>query len=166
MLKIELPFPISANSYWQIVNRRLIKTKRARIFIGEVVLKWMEAKAKGAKSFNEDDDLALAVAVYYPVRRGPDGDIDNLSKVLIDAMETAGMFPNDKQFRHIQFTRDHNPHKHGFVKVSIKLCEKEMKINDDTFIVEGVHLAACLKGKSTVLTNLKKSITNIKKETK
>ena len=139
MLKIQPPFPISANNYWQIVNRRLIKTKKARFFIAEVVLKWLEAKSNGAKSFKEDDILALAVSVYYPVKRGPDGDIDNLSKVLIDAMETAGMFPNDKQFSHIQFTRNYNPFKHGFVKVSIKICEKEMPLNDDTFLVEGVH---------------------------
>ena len=97
MLKLKLPFPISANRYWQIVGKRLIKTKQARVFISDVVFCWMNEKAKGAKSFKEDDYLALSIAVFYPVKRGPDVDLDNLCKVLIDAMETAQIFPNDKQ---------------------------------------------------------------------
>ena len=44
MLTIDLPFPVSANSYWQITGRRLIKTKRARAYISEVVLYWLAAK--------------------------------------------------------------------------------------------------------------------------
>ena len=139
MLNLNLPFPISANRYWQIVGKRLIKTKRARDFISEVVVRWMEEKSKGAKSFGKDDDLALAVAVNYPVRKGPDTDLDNLCKVLIDAMETAGIFPNDKQFRHIQLTREYALDPRGNARVTIKKCDKYMALTDKTFIVKGVH---------------------------
>ena len=139
MLTLRLPFPISANNYWQIVGKRLIKTKKARLFITEVVVAWLEAKANGCKPFNEEDNLALAVAVHYPVKKGPDTDLDNLCKVLIDAMETAQIFPNDKQFRHIQLTREHFTDKKGGVRVVIKKCKKEMDLHDSTFTVKGIH---------------------------
>ena len=139
MLKLKLPFPISANRYWQIVGKRLIKTKQARAFISDVVFCWMNEKAKGAKSFKEDDYLALSIAVFYPVKRGPDVDLDNLCKVLIDAMETAQIFPNDKQFRHIQLTREYNSNKDGYVRIAIKKCNNNTIVNDDTFIVRNIH---------------------------
>ena len=139
MLKLKLPFPISANRYWQIVGKRLIKTKQARSFISNVVFCWLNEKAKGAKSFKEDDYLALSVAVFYPVKRGPDVDLDNLCKVLIDAMETAQIFPNDKQFRHIQLTREYNPDRDGFVRITIKKCDDFASVNDDTFVVKNIH---------------------------
>ena len=139
MLNLRLPFPISANNYWQVVNKRLIKTKQARAFIGEVVYRWMDYKSKGNKSFNKDDNLALSVAVFYPIKKGPDADLDNLCKVLIDAMETAQIFPNDKQFSHIQLTRCHNPHREGFVLVNIKKCGKDFTECSHNFIINGIH---------------------------
>ena len=139
MLTLNFPFPISANNYWQIVGKRLIKTKKARLFITEVTVAWLEAKVNGCKSFNENDDLALAVAVHYPTKKGPDTDLDNLCKVLIDAMETAQIFPNDKQFRHIQLTREPFTDKIGGVRVTIQKCKKEMILHDDTFKVKGIH---------------------------
>ena len=139
MLKLKLPFPISANRYWQIVGKRLIKTKQARAFISDVVFCWLNEKAKGAKSFKENDYLALSVAVFYPVRRGPDVDLDNLCKVLIDAMETAQIFPNDRQFRYIQLTREYNPNNDGFVRVAIKKCDNYTSVDADTFIAKNIH---------------------------
>ena len=67
MLILNLPFPVSTNQYWMIAGRKLIKTKRARAYIHEVALYWMEAKAKGAQAFGEDETLAMAIAIYYPV---------------------------------------------------------------------------------------------------
>ena len=142
MLTIELPFPVSANAYWMIAGRRLIKTKRARAYISEVVLYWLNAKAKGAKAFGEDETLAMSIAVHYPVKRGPDGDIDNLSKVLIDAMETAGIYQNDRQVRFVQISREKAKDETiGGVRVNIKACPHEMELNDKNFRVEEIHNA-------------------------
>lgn len=140
MLTIELPFPISANSYWMIAGRRLIKTKRARAYIMEVTLYWLNAKMLGAQAFGEDETLALSIAVHYPVRKGPDCDIDNLSKVLIDAMETAGIYQNDRQIRFVQISREKAKDKTiGSVRVNIKACPHEMELNDRNFRVEEIH---------------------------
>ena len=140
MLTIELPFPVSANSYWQIAGRRLIKTKRARKYIAEVTLYWLNAKMLGAQAFGEDETLAMSIAVHYPVKSGPDGDIDNLGKVLIDAMETAGIYQNDRQSRFVQICRENAKDKTiGSVRVNIKSCPHEMELNDRNFRVEEVH---------------------------
>jgi Holliday junction resolvase RusA-like endonuclease len=140
MLTIELPFPVSVNSYWQIAGRRLIKTKRARAYIMEVTLYWLNAKMLGAQAFGEDETLAMSIAVHYPIRRGPDCDIDNLSKILIDAMETAGIYQNDRQIRFVQISREEAKDKTiGGVRVNIKACPHEMQLNDKNFRVEEIH---------------------------
>ena len=142
MLTIELPFPVSVNSYWQIAGRRLIKTKRARAYIMEVTLYWLNAKMLGAKAFGEDETLAMSIAAHYPVRKGPDCDVDNLLKVLIDAMETAGIYQNDRQIRFIQISREKAKDKTiGSVRVNIKSCPHEMELNDRNFRVEEIHNA-------------------------
>ena len=140
MLTIELPFPVTANSYWQVAGRRLIKTKRARKYIAEVTLYWLNAKMLGAQAFGEDETLALSIAIHYPVRKGPDCDVDNLLKVLIDAMETAGIYQNDRQIRFVQISRENAKDKTiGSVRVNIKSCPHEMELNDRNFRVEEVH---------------------------
>jgi Holliday junction resolvase RusA-like endonuclease len=123
-----------------IAGRRLIKTKRARAYIAEVVLYWLNAKMLGARAFGEDETLALAIAIHYPVRKGPDCDVDNLLKVLIDAMETAGIFQNDRQIRFIQISREKAKDKTiGSVRVNIKSCPHEMELTDKNFRVEEIH---------------------------
>ena len=140
MLTLDLPFPVSANQYWMIAGRKLIKTKVARSYIREVTLYWLNEKAKGAQAFGEDETLALAVALHYPVRRGPDCDVDNCLKVLVDSLETAGVFQNDNQIRHIQITREEAKDKTiGGVSVCIKSCPHEMMLHDGTFIVKEIH---------------------------
>ena len=140
MLTIELPFPVTANAYWMIAGRKLIKTKRARAYIREVTLYWLNVKMLGAQAFGEDETLALAIAIHYPVRKGPDCDVDNLLKVLIDAMETAGIFQNDRQIRFIQISREEAKDKTiGGVRVNIKSCPHEMQLNDRNFRVEEIH---------------------------
>ena len=140
MLTIELPFPVSANAYWMIAGRRLIKTKRARAYIAEVVLYWLNAKMLGARAFGEDETLALAIAIHYPVDKRKHLDTDNALKVLIDAMETAGIYQNDNQIRFIQISREEAKDKTiGSVRVNIKSCPHEMELNDRNFRVEEIH---------------------------
>ena len=140
MLTIELPFPVTANAYWMIAGRRLIKSKRARAYIAEVTLMWLNAKSKGAKAFGEDETLALAIAIHYPVDKRKHIDTDNALKVLIDAMETAGIYKNDNQIRFIQISREEAKDKTiGGVRVNIRSCPHEMELDDQNFRVEEVH---------------------------
>ena len=123
-----------------IAGRKLIKTKRARAYIAEVVLYWLNAKMLGARAFGEDETLALAIAIHYPVDKRKHLDTDNALKVLIDAMETAGIYKNDRQIRFIQISREEAKDKTiGSVRVNIKSCPHEMQLNDKNFRVEEIH---------------------------
>ena len=140
MLTLELPFPVSTNQYWMIAGKRLVKTKRARAYIAEVALNWLHAKSKGSQAFGEDETLALGIAIYYPTDRRRWIDVDNALKILIDAMEAAGIYQNDNQIRHIQISREEAKDKPiGGVRVNIKSCPHEMVLHDGTFIVKKVH---------------------------
>jgi Holliday junction resolvase RusA-like endonuclease len=60
--------------------------------------------------------------------------------VLVDSLETAGVFQNDNQIRHIQITREEAKDKTiGGVRVCIKSCPHEMVLHDGTFIVKEIH---------------------------
>jgi Holliday junction resolvase RusA-like endonuclease len=104
------------------------------------VLYWLNAKLLGARAFGEDETLALAIAIHYPIDKRKHLDTDNALKVLIDAMETAGIYQNDNQIRFIQISREEAKDKTiGSVRVNIKSCPHEMQLNDRNFRVEEIH---------------------------
>jgi len=149
-ITLTLPFPPSVNNYWQVARNRIIKTKRARDYRKEISLillsyhesirKWnTHYNQKGERQVKDKRTLALAVAVHYPVKSGPDGDIDNLLKVMIDCLEGT-LFENDRQFRHVQISKEAKEDKVGSVRVTICECPDELKLHDKTFEVLGVHI--------------------------
>ena len=150
MITIELPFPPSVNNYWQVARNRIIKTKQARDYKKNVQLllltyheqirEWNTRLHKdGSRRPGRDTrTLALAVAVHYPKRSGALTDIDNLLKIMIDCLEGV-LFENDRQFRHIQISREAQTTKEGSIRVTIKECPDELEVHDRTFIVKGIH---------------------------
>ena len=142
MITLSLPFPPSVNNYWQVARNRIIKTKKAKDYKRDIE-NLMLVNARQIKTFIQDVDkdnrpLALAVAVHYPKRSGPLGEIDNLLKVSIDCLEGI-LFKNDRQFRHIQISREPQDSKEGSIRITIKECPDELKVHDGTFIVNGIH---------------------------
>ena len=149
-ITLELPFPPTVNRYWQVARNRLIKTKRARDY-RKIVSLYLLASHESIREWNtrydvegnrivkDERTLALAVAVHYPVKAGPDGDIDNLLKVMIDCLEGT-LFENDKQFRHVQISKETQDKKEGSVRVTIRECPNELELYDKTFEVLGVHV--------------------------
>ena len=150
MITIELPFPPSVNNYWQVARNRIIKTKQARDYKKNVQLllltyhdqirEWNTRLHKDGsrKSDKDTRPLALSVAVHYPKRSGPLADIDNLLKVCIDCLE-GFLFENDRQFRHIQISREAQTTKEGSIRVTIKECPDELEVHDGTFTVNNIH---------------------------
>ena len=149
-ITVELPFPPSVNNYWQVARNRIIKTKQARDYKKNVQLllltyheqirKWNTRLHKdGSRRPGRDTrTLALSVAVHYPKRSGALTDIDNLLKIMIDCLEGV-LFENDRQFRHIQISREVQTTKEGTIRVTIKECPDELEVHDGTFIVKGIH---------------------------
>jgi crossover junction endodeoxyribonuclease RusA len=142
MITLELPYPPSVNNYWQVARNRIIKTKQARDYkktIEQLMLVYSKQIRGWIKDIEQDNrPLALAIAVHYPKRGGPLADIDNLLKVSIDCLEGI-LFKNDRQFRHVQISREAQNKKEGSIRVTIKECPSELNLHDGTFIVKGVH---------------------------
>jgi len=146
-ITIELPFPPTVNRYWQVARNRLIKTKRARDYKKIISLELL-AEHKSIREWNTNTSgnrivkdkrtLALSVAVHYPKRSGALTDIDNLLKIMIDCLEGV-LFENDRQFRHIQISREPQTTKAGSVRVTIRECPDELELHDETFTVKGIH---------------------------
>lgn len=137
-INLELPWPVSANQYWMPVGRRMVKTPEARSYISQVTLKWMEERTNGLKPFENGSELAMAISAHYPKKKGPDADLDNLTKVLIDALEVAGVYQNDNCLRHVQITRESGVPE-GMVRVFIRACRSGLHVDKKSFKVLGVH---------------------------
>jgi len=142
MITLELPYPPSVNNYWQVARNRIIKTKQARDYkktIAQLMLVYSKQIRGWIKDIENDErTLALAIAVHYPKRGGPTADIDNLTKVAIDCLEGT-LFKNDRQFRHVQISREPQDKKEGSIRVTIRECPNELQLHDGTFTVKGIH---------------------------
>lgn len=116
-MTIELPYPPSANIYWQISHGRLVKTQRARDYFKEVLI---------IAQLLEWDDIAIHLAtkpvkftvhVYRPKKRG---DLDNCLKVLIDSLNGIA-YVDDDQITEIHAYR-HEDKENPRVMVTIEEC--------------------------------------------
>tara|TARA_Y100001951_G_C11123719_1_gene174283 strand:- start:26 stop:460 length:435 start_codon:yes stop_codon:yes gene_type:complete len=140
MITLELPFPPTANKYWQVARNRIIKTKRARDYqkqVQGIILTKLRELSEWRK-LQVGKTLALSMAVHYPVKPGPDGDIDNLGKVCVDSLQGC-VFDNDRQLRHIQISKEKAEGKEGSVRVTVTECPDELEVHDGTFTVKGIH---------------------------
>jgi len=140
-ITIELPFPPTANRYWQLARGRIIKTKQARQYEKDVLATVLTTLSKRGLGplHSSKETLALSIAVHYPTKkRGPNMDLDNVEKVLIDSLQ-GYFFHNDRQLRHIQISKEKSKDKFGSVRVTVKLCPDELEVHDGTFTVKGIH---------------------------
>jgi crossover junction endodeoxyribonuclease RusA len=71
---------------------------------------------------NGDDSLECVMEIYPPDRRKRD--MDNVCKVVSDALTKAGVWSDDFQIDRLVLIRK-NPEKHGLVKVSASVIRKE-----------------------------------------
>tara|TARA_R100000963_G_C4642571_1_gene106248 strand:- start:76 stop:471 length:396 start_codon:yes stop_codon:yes gene_type:complete len=105
---LELAFPPSGNIYYRYVNSKVLRSKKAKDYIKYVGLIWLHSKQK---SFSKDKRLKLEIFVMSKDKRKRD--LDNLLKILCDAMEEARIFNDDSQIDEIVITRgkQHFDHK-------------------------------------------------------
>lgn len=91
-LLVELPYPPSANRYWRSVGRgRVVVSAEAKRYRGEVERKLAGRAALGATP------VEVSVVAHPADRRRRD--LDNLAKVLLDALANGGAFADDGQVR-------------------------------------------------------------------
>lgn len=97
-----LPMPPTVNNYYGIVKgtsqRYLMRA--AKLFRHEVALIVDKAERRG---FFGDAKLAMRVDLHF----ARDGDVDNRLKPLLDALEYADLFGNDRRIDDLRVVRGH-----------------------------------------------------------
>ena len=112
-----LPWPPSVNKLWSTNRRGNWYTTKAAKDFKDIVYYYIHAK-QSRKLFNEDDRISLSVKAYPADKRKHD--LDNILKVLCDALENAEVFPNDNQIKKIDIEMLKSETKDAYVIVSLK----------------------------------------------
>lgn len=92
-LIIALPYPPSANRAWRNVSGRTLLSRDGRAYckaVAEIV-----ASERMGGLIRPADRLAFHMAVMPPDARRRD--LDNVRKLLLDALTKAGFWPDDSQ---------------------------------------------------------------------
>jgi len=101
-LRIDLPFPVSLNTYYKKFRNRLMISEDGRQFRDRVI-KIIQNRTKGHR-FNDSARLSLSVRLVTPDRRKRD--LDNFcGKALQDALQHSGLFKDDSQIDHCNYIR-------------------------------------------------------------
>lgn len=99
MIRVELPWPPTINTYWRRRGDRYFISTEGKRFRRDTV--YICHKYKGM--FCNDERLKLTVEAYPPDKRRRD--IDNLLKVVCDSLEAANVFTDDCQIDEIHIKR-------------------------------------------------------------
>lgn len=97
MIRMVLPYPVSANRYWRIAQNRHYHSKEALAYRRDVAL--IALRGGYAKPYQGDVVVRLALCPEL-TRKGVASktrlDLDNCMKVALDALQDVA-FVNDKQ---------------------------------------------------------------------
>ena len=114
-LEITLPWPPSVNTYWRMVNGRMIISKDGRDYRQEVADQMLIQRAQ--KHF--DGPLCLTVEAHRPDNRRRD--LDNLLKAALDSLAHAGVYEDDSQIKDLRIYWA--PNIGGMLKIKIEEME-------------------------------------------
>jgi crossover junction endodeoxyribonuclease RusA len=125
MIKLTLPWPPSINHAKHFWRGRVVTSKAAvayRKAVAEEVLQNHRAKSLGSAR------LEVHIQAFPPDRHRRD--LDNIQKVLLDALQAAGLFDDDEQIDYLSILRAPRL-KGGMLNVQISE-KKNGKVNDKT----------------------------------
>ena len=100
-MKFTIPYPPSANRIWRAVDGRVILSAEGRDYRRRVIAALIDQRdAVGfvpglSVPASFDWWITIELDAYMPDRRRRD--IDNLAKATLDALQHAGVYPNDNQ---------------------------------------------------------------------
>ena len=95
-IQITLPWPPSVNHYYRKVGRRMLISRRGRMYRQAVcaIARQFEIKPFGC-------ELKITIDAYPPDRRRRDG--DNLLKAIFDSLQHGGIYKDDSQIKDFEF---------------------------------------------------------------
>lgn len=97
MIDLTLPWPVSINRYLRRAGVRMHTTHEAKAYRRDVG--WLASRESGLGSAR----LTVEIHASPPDRRKRD--LDNIQKVLIDALMHAGLFDDDSQIDDLRIVR-------------------------------------------------------------
>jgi crossover junction endodeoxyribonuclease RusA len=135
MIKLQLPYPPSANHYWRKWNNRMVISKEGREYRAEVCELLSSAGGSGIRKPPSGGRIALAITAFPPDRRRRD--LDNIQKPVLDALEHAGIYADDSQID-LLVTRRRDVVRNGRLQVDVmdlplrrcSLCGGRLDEND------------------------------------
>lgn len=98
-IRIELPWPPSANTYWRRRGHCYFISNKGQDY-RELVTKMCYLYAG---MFNIDSRIKLTIEAYPPDKRKRD--LDNLFKAVLDSLQAAEIFPDDCQIDELSIKR-------------------------------------------------------------
>jgi crossover junction endodeoxyribonuclease RusA len=102
MLELTLPLPPSVNTYYKKYRNKLIISPAGMEFRKNVIA--LVDTIADIERFSKDDRLSLDVSFYPPDNRRRD--LDNFcGKALQDALQHAGIYPDDSQLDSVTYNR-------------------------------------------------------------
>ena len=112
-VKLTLPFPPTVNHYYRNVNGRTLMSKEGRMYRGLAIrsCQWQRTPV-----ISPDVRLAVQIDLYPSNRRR--WDIDNRVKACLDALQHAGVIPDDEQVD-VLIVKRHAPDKDSRVELTI-----------------------------------------------
>lgn len=110
MIRLTLPFPVSANRYWRSYRGRMVRSAEANAYKQEVG--WL-CQAAGVQPLT--GDVCVTFDFYRAAKRG---DTDNFLKITIDAL-IGYAYADDRQIVEIHATR-HDDKANPRVEVTIE----------------------------------------------
>ena len=109
-----LPFPPSANTYWRHNRGHVHVSAKARAYRQEIRIR---CRMPGPLT----ERLHILLQMHHWRKSG--WDIDNHVKVLLDALEKAGVYENDEQVDRLSIQRGQHTKKPGLVCVEIRILK-------------------------------------------
>ena len=98
-LKLELPWPPTANTYWRRNGARYFISKSGQEYRRSVYFICHAFRGM----FHSDNRLKVTILAYPPDKRKRD--LDNLGKACMDSIQYAKVFEDDSQIDELTFKR-------------------------------------------------------------
>ena len=100
MIKLKLPFPPSTNTYYRMVNNRMLISGKGREYRKNVLAACTSEFFRRPKLSGR---LSVKIIATVPDKRRRD--LDNMLKSCLDSMQHAGIYLDDSQIDNLQIIR-------------------------------------------------------------
>ena len=130
VVELDLPYPPSCNTRMKIQRGKWILTPEARNYY-ENIRKTLILKRK---NYQITQNLSLIIIRYCDNRK----DIDNFLKCLLDALEKANFYKNDRQIKNLQIITRSKKGATEYLNLKFFIHKDTKLVNNEKEFIENV----------------------------